>query len=207
MFSTYFLHIVLGVEGYRVKTLDYQFTLLFWWWLFCQRFVLQEKEDINHHILNHIPAYDAAFCRQGYYAISQDHLTNWPILCPVCVRDIGKGRIERFTPVYRAKRYTSKDLWGHLYYHFESTELFPSIIPCPLSTCTPDGITATCDHISFPMPDLAQHFGTCNRGKGHEKGIDSERKKTRRKKRAHDNLKEESKKIKRVILGSINLNT
>lgn len=207
------------VEGYRAKTLDCQFTLLFWWCPFCQRFVLQEEEDINHHILDHIPAYDAAFRRHGYYAISQDHLTVWPILCPVCVRDTRKSPVERFTPVYQAKRYARKDLWRHLYCHFESTDLLPSIVPCPLSICTPDGITATCDHISIPMPDLAQHFLEAHgwdlqqgeKVRDHEKEIDSERKKTRleRKKRAKEVLGEDGREQEnqRVILGSIDPNT
>jgi hypothetical protein len=214
----FFAHCI-RVEGYRAKTLDCQFTHLFWWCPFCQRFVLQEEEDINHHILNHIPAYDKAFRRQGYYAISQDHLNVWPILCPVCVRDTKKSPMERFIPVYQAKRYASKDLWRHLYCHFESTDLFPSIVPCPLSICTSDGITATCDHISIPVSDLAQHFLEAHgwdlqqgrKVRDHEKGIDSDRKKARleRKMRAKDDLGEDGREQanQRVILGNIDPNT
>ena len=83
---------------------------------------------------------------------AQDHLTVWPTLSPIWIRDMRKSLMERFTPVYRdGKRYAGKDLWRHLHCDYDSPDPSLTVVLCPLSVSTPDGITATCGLTSIPV--------------------------------------------------------
>jgi formyltetrahydrofolate hydrolase len=69
-----------------------------------------------------------------------------------------KSVIQRFTPVYEGNtRHVVKNLWKHLTTHFELTDL-SSIVSCPLSTSTPDSITATCSSTRTSVADLSQRL-------------------------------------------------
>jgi hypothetical protein len=200
------------VEGYRGKTPEVQFTHMFWWCPFCQRFVLQQEEDINRHIVDHIPAYDEAFRSRGYYAITQDHLTVWPTLCPICVRDRRKSLVQRFTPVYEMVKHAGKDLWRHLHCHYHSPDPSSFVVPCPLSVSTPDGITATCALTSIPVGEVSQHLLEAH-GWDLKQGLELQNQEQGRNSKKKRAAKEdpmpagEQREGQRIVLGNIDTNT
>lgn len=146
------------VEGHRAKTLEAELVHLTWWCPFCCEFIVQDNKDISCHILNHSLAYDEVFYKRGYLPVCQNTLVVWPMHCPVCVRDTGKSPMERFKPpTYSNNQSNLKGLLRHLIFHFESIDPL-SMVSCPFSASTPDGIIATCKLTSIPMSSLYQHL-------------------------------------------------
>lgn len=125
---------------------------LIWWCPICFQYINQLEEDIDEHARSHIQIVNDIIHSDGYTGLLISHLAVIPVLCIFCVHDTDKPESIRFSN-WQSQTNFAEHIYQHVHSHDTDT-----LVHCPASIYTEDGIASNCSSLLMKPADLTGHL-------------------------------------------------